>query len=209
MKKHWFLLRLLTLSLFMASCGNHNGTPTTQPISVSSESDCTEAVTEVSTESEVTVAPTSDLAALSDYDLFETVYLQMLDLVHSYPSESAAMEAMTQAQRVFYVLSMYDMEMQNGGLCQFFTNASSTLVADVEHCLEILGADAHRDLFVDFMETNQIDSSVLESFVIYDVDDYIEHTERYDFDSFDMAYYDLPPLFGDLAEYVRRHIDEF
>ncbi|MBR6594977.1 MAG: DUF4375 domain-containing protein [Oscillospiraceae bacterium] len=203
MKKHWFLLLLLTLSLFMASCGNHNGTPTT----ILSESKA--ASTEASVGAENTIPAPSNLASLSDYDLFETVHLQLWDMVYSYPSESAAMEAMTQAQRVFYVLSMYDMEMQNGGLCQFFTNTSSTLVADVEHCLEILGADAHRDLFVDFMETNRIDSSVLESFVIYDVDDYIEHTERYDFDSFDMAYYDLPPLFGNLVEYVRRHIDEF
>ena len=209
MRKYWILIHLLTTLLFMVSCGSHDVPPTTHPTSVPSESECTEAVTEVSTESEITVAPASDPAALSDYDLFETVYLQTLDLVYSYPSESAAMENMTEAQRVFYVLSLYDMEMQNGGLCQFFVNSSCSVASDVEFCLEIVGADAHKDLFVDFIETNQINTSVLDSFVIYDIEDYIEQTQRFDFDSFDMAYYELPPLFDYLVAYIRNNVHEF
>ena len=209
MKKYRVLLLLFATFLFMASCNKHDIAPTVQPTAVTAESEYKESVTDAPADPEITVPAATGLAALSDYDLYETVYLQTLDFIFSYPSESAALEDMTQAQRVFYILSIYDMEIQNGGLCQFFVNSSRSLAPHVENCLETVGADAHKDLFTSFIEENQIDVSDLDSFIIYDIEDYAKQTQRYDFDSFDMNYYDLPPLFDYLVKYIRNNIYEF
>ena len=61
-----------------------------------------------------------ELLKLSDDKLFETVYLQTLDLVDSFADEEAALAQFSPVQRTVYILSIYDMEIQNGGLCQFF-----------------------------------------------------------------------------------------
>ena len=57
-----------------------------------------------------------DLLQLSDDKLFETVYLQTLDLVDSFADEESALAQISPAQRTVYILSIYDMEIKNGGL---------------------------------------------------------------------------------------------
>ena len=150
-----------------------------------------------------------DLSALSDEELYETVYFRCIGLVDSYPNESIALESINSAQKAFYVLSMYDMEIQNGGLCQFFVNSSEALTLQVDACLEMLGAEDHRELFTGFVKDNGIDLQDLSSFRIDDIQDFAEQTQRYDFDSFDAQYYGLPPLYNTLIGYVRSNISEF
>lgn len=205
MKKSHILSLFFVLCLILASCGNHVAAPTEH----SSTSENTATATEMTVAVEHASAPSSPPAGLSDYDLYDTVFFQILDLVDSYPSESAALEDMTQAQRVFYILSIYDMEMQCGGLCQFFVNCSPSLPPYVEQCLETVGADEHKELFIGFVTENQIDLSDLDSFVIYDLDDYAAQTERYDYEAFDMSYYELPPLFDYLVEYIHSNPKDF
>ena len=77
-----------------------------------------------------------DLLKLSDDKLFETVYLQTLDLVESFADEESALAQISPAQRTVYILSIYDMEIQNGGLCQFFVNSSRSLAPYVGQCLK-------------------------------------------------------------------------
>ena len=68
-----------------------------------------------------------ELKKLSDEQLYETVYLQTLDLVETFSDEETAFSKISVEQKTFYILSIYDMEIQNGGLCQFFVNPSSSL----------------------------------------------------------------------------------
>lgn len=150
-----------------------------------------------------------DLSPLSDDELFETVYFQTIALVDSYPSESAALESIPVPQKTFYILSIYDMEIQNGGLCQFFVNSSEALASQVDTCLETLGAEEHRTLFATFVEDNGIDVNDLSSFRIDDIQDFVDQTQRFDFDSFDTRYYALPPLYTDLIGYIRANLSEF
>ena len=150
-----------------------------------------------------------DLLKLSDDKLFETVYLQTLDLVDSFADEESALAQISPAQRTVYILSIYDMEIQNGGLCQFFVNSSRSLAPYVGQCLKTVEAEAHNQLFAEFVTNNQLDLHNLDSFEINDVAEYAAQAERYDFDTFDNAYCELTPLQDYIVAYIKANIAEF
>ena len=150
-----------------------------------------------------------ELLKLSDDELFETVYFQNIDTVMSYPDESVALSQISPEQRTFYILSIYDMEIQNGGLCQFFVNSSRSLAPFVDECLETVGAEEHRKLLAEFVLDNNIDLNNLDSFDTPEIEDYILQTQRYDFDSFDNAYYEMSPLQEYLVDYIKNNITAF
>ena len=150
-----------------------------------------------------------DLLKLSDDKLFETVYLQLLELVESFEDEETALSQIRPVQRIVYILSIYDMEMQNGGLCQFFVNSSRALAPDVKPCLKTVGAEEHYRLFADFVTENRLCLQNLDSFEITDVEEYAAQMNRYDFESFDTAYYELEPLEAKIVAYIKTNIADF
>ena len=101
------------------------------------------------------------------------------------------------------------MELQNGGLCQFFVNSSRSLAPYVDECLQAIGAEKHRKLFAEFVSNNQIDLGNLDSFRISDIEDYAAQTERYDFDAFDNSFFELSPLQDFIVAYIKANISEF
>ena len=149
------------------------------------------------------------LLELPDDQLFEAVYFYNLDLVESYPDEVNALLQISPERRVVYILSLFDMELQNGGLCQFFVNSSRSLAPYVDECLKAVGAEEHRKLFAEFVSNNQIDLCNLDSFRISDIEDYAAQTERYDFDAFDNSFFELSPLQDFIVAYIKANISEF
>ena len=101
------------------------------------------------------------------------------------------------------------MEIQNGGLCQFFVNSSRSLAPYIEDNLNKIGATEHKKLFTEFIENNNIDVNNLDSFIISDVEEYVAQTKRYDFDSFDNKYIELPTLQSYITEYIKTNIEQF
>ena len=150
-----------------------------------------------------------ELKKLSDDALFERVYLQTLDVVDSFPDEETAFSKISIEQKTVYILSIYDMEIQNGGLCQFFVNSSRSLAPYIEDNLNKIGATEHKKLFTEFIENNNIDVNNLDSFIISDVEEYEAQTKRYDFDSFDNKYIELPTLQSYITEYIKTNIEKF
>ena len=150
-----------------------------------------------------------NLEKLSDDELYEAVYFQNLDIVDSYESEEAALEEMSSVRRTVYILSMYEYEISNGGLCQFFVNSSRELAPYVSKCLDEVGATEHKNLFDSFISDNNINVYELESFIIEDLDEFSKQNERYDFDSFDEEYDKLPFLRDSIVDYIRKNINEF
>ena len=151
----------------------------------------------------------SELVALSDNDLYSAVYERTLHKTEQHEDMMDGVNALSDAERVFYVAAYYEAEVNNGGLCQFFVNESRRLAPLLPDALGAIGADKHKALFSGFAATNGIDLGDLSSFAIEDVDEYAAQTERYPFDDFDEAFYDLPPLVDYLAPYVRAHIALF
>ena len=151
----------------------------------------------------------TELLNLSDDRLYEKVYFQTLDLIESYPDEETALSQISPECRTVYILSIFDMEIQNGGLCQFFVNSSRLLAPYVDECLETVQAQEHKELLSAFVVSNNIDLHHLESFEILDVSEYAAQAKRYDFASFDDAYMDLIPLQDYIVSYIKANISEF
>lgn len=151
----------------------------------------------------------AELSAFTDDELYETIYFQNLDIVDSYESEEVALEEMNSVRKTVYILSMYEYEISNGGLCQFFVNSTRELAPYVSRCLDEVGATEHKNLFDSFISDNNINVYELESFVIDDLDEFSKQNERYDFDSFDEEYDKLPFLRAIIVEYIRKNINEF
>ena len=101
-------------------------------------------------------------------------------------------------------MAEFDMEVQCGGLCQFFYNDCEE-APYVSQSLAEIGAAEYQRLYDDFIADNDIDISRL---------DEIEYEDMYDmypFDDFDDDYYELygrQPLETMLAAYIRAYIDE-
>lgn len=150
-----------------------------------------------------------DLLKLSDDDLFETIYFQNLDIAEQAENEDDELEQFTGARRTVYILSTFDSEIQNGGLCQFFVNSSRIVAPYVSEALESINADEHRALFERFITENDIDVSDLNSFKVSSKRGYIKQTKRFDFDSFDDKYIDLPPIQEKVVIYIKNNIQEF
>ncbi len=149
------------------------------------------------------------LLELDDDELFETVYFRDMELIDDADDEESELENISFARKTVYVLGLFDAEVQNGGLCQFFVNSSSVAAPFVSECLEIVGADEHRGLFNEFVSDNAIDLSDLSSFKVQSRRAYIKQTKRFDFDAFDDRYYELPALESFVTAYIRANINEF
>lgn len=150
-----------------------------------------------------------ELLTLSDDDLFETVYFQNLDMAENAEDEDSELDQFTEARRTVYILGLFDSEIQNGGLCQFFVNSSRVVVPYVSEALNAVGATEHREIFERFVTENNIDVSDLESFKVFSKRGYIKQTKRFDFDSFDDKYYELPALQEKTVAYIKDNIGEF
>jgi hypothetical protein len=101
------------------------------------------------------------------------------------------------------------MEVQNGGLCQFFVNSSGELAPYIEDAMAEIGAEEHRALFAKFVTENEIDLNNMDSFRVTSVRQYRDQLERYDYGIFDDAYYDLPSIYDYLTKWLRENIDRF
>ena len=151
----------------------------------------------------------TELLKLADNQLYEKVYFQTLDLVESYSDEEIALSKISPEIKTVYILSIYDMEIQNGGLCQFFVNSSRLLAPYVDGCLQTINAQEHKKLLYEFVTNNNIDLKHLESFEIEDINEYAAQTMRYDFDAFDNAYIELTPLQDYIVSYIKDNISAF
>ena len=150
-----------------------------------------------------------ELLALSDEDLFEAVYFQNLGIAEEAEDEDKELEQFAGVRRTVYILSTFDAEIQNGGLCQFFVNSSRVVAPYVSEALKVINATKHLALFDQFITTNNLDVSDLDSFKVFSKRGYIRQTKRFDFDSFDDQYYELTPLQDYIVAYIKANISEF
>ena len=111
---------------------------------------------------------------------------------------------LTGPQIVVYALWLFDMEVQNGGLSQFFQNSSGEVAPFVPSALLAVEADEYEALLAHFLDETDIDLEALE-----DCDDdrysdaYAEFDDRY------YALYEQQPLDEMVAAYIRAHADVF
>lgn len=151
----------------------------------------------------------SEFGLLTENELFEAALARTEAKVDKFEEIIDGVMALPHAQQVFYVTSYYEMEVNNGGLCQFFVNSSHVVAPFLSKYLNEIHAEEHKRLYDSFISNNQIDVNNLTSFIINNANEFEAQNQRYPFDDFDNAFYELRPIQEMLVSYVKEHSDEF
>ncbi len=150
-----------------------------------------------------------DLSVLSDDELFEAITARTDSKVDRYNECEGGVNSLNSSQKIFYSVNWLEMEVNNGGLCQFFVNSSRIVAPFVSAYMGIIGAVDHKKLFDDFISKHGIDLNDLSSFDIEEVAEFEEQNQRYPFDEYDDAFYDMEPLETFLTKFIRKNIKDF
>lgn len=160
-------------------------------------------------EKKYSLMSSDELAKLSDDDLYKAVIAGAERKVDEHSDLNTGISSLNDSQKIVYSLDWFTIEVDNGGLFQFFVNSGRIVAPFISDYMEIVGAKEHKKLFDDFISKNNIDLSDLSFFDVNSEDEYAKKAERYPFNEFDDAFYELKPLDTYLKEYIRAHIEDF
>jgi len=151
----------------------------------------------------------SELSQLTDDELFTAVWTRTANIVSSKEDLLEGFNSLNEEQRIFYAVYYLEMEVYNGGLCQFFVNSSRMVAPIVSEYMGIIGATEHKNLYDTFIEKHQIDTQDLSSFDCETVEVFQSQYERYPFDEYDDAFCELEPLQTYLTQFVKENIEAY
>jgi len=144
-------------------------------------------------------------APSEEEQLITTCFETLWNEVYSGKDIRAGVSQLTEAEKVFFALNYLDMEIANGGLCQFFANDGGVFTPYISDYLDTVGAEEHKKLFDDFCMENKIDTGDTSSFAFSNIPEFMDLYNQYPFDQFDEAYYQLEPLGKYLVNYIALH----
>lgn len=150
-----------------------------------------------------------ELSALSDEELYEAVTDRIENKFRGYETLEEDFNSLSEPEKIVYSLNEMIMEIENGGLCQFFSNSSNMVAPFVSDYMEIVGAEKHKKLYDSFVSENNINLSDLSYFEDADIDDFAKINNSYPFDEFDEKFYETEPLEAYVTKYIRSHIGDF
>lgn len=145
---------------------------------------------------------------MDDDTLFDAA-IEKIDILVEINEEDAQNAPLTLQQRYVYALNLLELEVNNGGLCQFFVNSSRAEAPYVSDGLAAIGAKEHKELFDGFISKYRIDVKDLSSFAVRRVRDFEKQAKRYPFDEYDDKFYTLPSLREPLTAYIRANLSDF
>ena len=149
-----------------------------------------------------------ELLQLTDDELFNAVWTRTENFVSSKEYLLDGFNSLNEEQRIFYAIYYLEMEVNNGGLCQFFVNSSRMVAPIVSEYMEIIGAIEHKNLYDSFIEKYKINTYDLSSFDCETVEDFQSQYDRYPFDEYDDAFCELEPLQNYLISFVKKYIEK-
>ena len=130
-------------------------------------------------------------AAAADSMEYEELYFDLLGRTGGPESDAEFIELPVEVQNL-YLAAILDMEIQNGGLLQYFANCGPESAARVSESLRAIGLEAMADLYDEFLAGHEINPMDLSAFECESVEDFIALCERYpESDDFDNAYMEL------------------
>jgi len=142
-----------------------------------------------------------EIKNLPDNELCDAVIRRIFCKADEY-DEYEILAELTDTEFTVYVISIFNMEFENGGLCQFFENSSKSVAPYISKRLEIIGANDHKELYNSFVIKYDFDLNNLSEFETDDIDEFVDFYEKYDFEEFDNAFSKLPPLMDYLNKYI-------
>lgn len=146
--------------------------------------------------------------APEDYD---GLYVRILGITTG-PEVDAGFDALPEAAQALYVAAIFDMEMQCGGLCQFFSNEGSACAVRVGESLRLLGLAPIAELYENCARENGLDLADLSAFSCESVEEFIALYDRYPFDGFDDKYMELRETLdfeGTMLDFAHAHPEAF
>ncbi len=151
------------------------------------------------------------LLALPDADLLMAITMK-IDTRGNAAADNDALAALGAAQRTAYTAALFDMEVMNGGLFQYFSNTSRNTAPYLSGALKAIGAPKMEALFTGFVAKYGIDTSNIGEFVLETEEEFDEKYAQYPFEEFDSGFtavYQAENIEALCAAFVREHIDEF
>jgi len=131
---------------------------------------------------------TEELSALSDDELFTAVFHRTEKAMKDCFGNGIDKGTANDNQIIFFSINVFNGEMENGGLCQFFVNSSRSFARMLSNALDEIGATAYSELYDRFLEDNGIDPDDLSVFDIHDASEYESRAAMYPFENFNSAY---------------------
>ena len=116
-------------------------------------------------------------------------------------------EDMSPERKTAYTAACLDLEIMNGGLCQFFANCPD-IAAYVPEALDRLGAAEHKTLYEQFLADNAIDP-LDPLFQTETIEEFSRLYDLYPWDDFDDAYCILTPMSELLEAYIQANPNAF
>ena len=129
--------------------------------------------------------------AAADSMEYEELYFELLDRTGG-PEFDEAFPELPLPVRNLYLAAVFDMEIQNGGLLQYFANCGSESASQLSQSLRAVGLEPMAKLYDEFLAVHEIDASDLSDFHCASVEDFIALCTRYpESGTFDDAYMEL------------------
>ncbi len=152
---------------------------------------------------------TEELRQLPDEKLFYAVVVRIDDKVDAFDNIKDGINSLNEKERIVYAVNYFEMEVNNGGICQFFVNTSRVVAPLVSEYMGIIGAGEHKKLYDDFISQNSIDVSDLSSFDSETAEDFSAQYQRYPFNDYDNKFYKMATLESYLTAFIKSNIEYF
>ena len=123
----------------------------------------------------------------------------------AFPADDVS--SMSPERKAAYTAACLELEVMNGGLCQFFANCPDC-VPYVPEALEAIGAMEHKALYEQFLVNTGIDP-LDPVFQTEDMDAFSRLYDLWPWEDFDDAYLSLTPIPELLEAYVQSNPDAF
>jgi hypothetical protein len=146
------------------------------------------------------------------YNDYDDLYFAILNIT-SGPQDDTHFDLLSESAQALYAAAIFNAEIMNGGLCQFFINCGSGYAARVTNTLNAIGLGKIGELYESFLTDHQITLADIDSFTITTTtEESIKQYTRYPFDDFNNAYVALWDELGFSAamlQYAQAHPEAF
>lgn len=138
---------------------------------------------------------------------YDDLYMQILELTAGPDDE--AFDLLPASAQAIYVVAILDMEVQNGGLLQFFTNCDSSYATKVAESLRAVGLEEMAVLYESFLAEHHIALNDLSAFQVASLEDFSALYSAYpffnDFDDAYMALWESLDFNGRMLDFAEAH----
>jgi len=152
-----------------------------------------------------------ELAALGAGEIVEAA-IYRIDHRYELPMYGGEVsDRMSPVERTIYAIHLFDLEFENGGLCQFFANSSRCAAPYLAEALEDIGMAQAAELYRTFLSTHGIDPGDLSHFACETTSEYVSRVALHPFEDFDSPMQrlrDQEDLPGRLEGFIREHAQE-